>query len=387
MRAQNKRHIIVVGDGIAGLAMAVACAGLGHHLTLIEGALNEGGESLPKAHLGGVQMAANGWGALDVLGCADMVREHTLPLMAMRFLALGRGHTLLHIPLDATRQPYGAVCRRGLLAALRARLNDFDDVRVVKDIAVGVENRNNGARVSLESSGDIDGDWVFGADGMRGVCRQFIDGGVVARPLKTPRFAQRFMLPLSDVPPPLASASTSIWLGDGGHIVHYPIKDGHLNLVVVTAGDLVTAGESARGLLAQHPYLADVALPPVDAVPLPIWARCDSWMRGRVVLTGDSAHAMPPHLAQGAGQALVDAASLMSMGVRLGAGGDDLETTIPLWAAMRMRKIRHILDLANAAGRVFAPPRGLARLRNAALGIGGMHVLPPILDRLWSEDG
>ena len=372
MRAQNKRHIIVVGDGIAGLAMAVACAALGHRLTLIEG-----GDALLEAHLGGVQMAPNGWGALDVLGCIDMVREHTLPLMAMRFLALGRGHTLLHIPLDATRQPYGAVCRRGLLAALRARLNDFDDVRVVKDIAVGVENRNNGARVSLESSGDIDGDWVFGADGMRGVCRQFIDGGVVARPLKTPRFAQRFMLPLSDVPPPLAAASTSIWLGDAGHIVHYPLKDGHLNLVVVGAG------ESARGLLAQHPYLADVALPAVDAVPLPIWARCDSWMRGRVVLTGDSAHAMPPHLAQGAGQALVDAASLMSMG----AGGDDFETTIPLWAAMRMRKIRHILDLANTAGRVFAPPRGLGRLRNAALGIGGMHVLPPILDRLWSEDG
>ncbi len=382
MRAQNKRHIIVVGDGIAGLAMAVACASLGHHLTLIEGALNEGGESLPKAHLGGVQMAANGWGALEVLGCAEAVQGHTLPLMAMRFLALGRGNTLLHIPLDDAhkRQPYGAVCRRGLLAALRARLNDFDDVRVVKDIAVGVENRNNGAQVSLKDGGEIDGDWVFGADGMRGVCRQFIDGGESIKPLATPRFAWRFVLPLGDdITPVLASASTSIWLGDGGHIVHYPLKDGHLNLVVVGVDE--EAG--ARKLLAQHPYLADVALPPVDAVPLPIWARCDSWMRGRVVLTGDSAHAMPPHLAQGAGQALVDAASLMSMG----AGGDDLETTIPLWAAMRMRKIRHILDLANAAGRVFAPPRGLARLRNAALGIGGMRVLPPILDRLWAEDG
>ena len=382
MRAQNKRHIIVVGDGIAGLAMAVAVVSLGHRLTLIEGS-----ESLPKTHLGGVQMAPNGWGALAALGCAEAVKGHTLPLMAMRFLALGRGNTLLHIPLDDAhqRQPYGAVCRRGLLAALRARLNDFDDVRVVKDIAVGAGHRNNGARVSLKSGGEIDGDWVFGADGMRGVCRQFIDGGVVARPLKTPRFARRFVLPLSDVPPPLASASTSIWLGDAGHIVHYPIKDGHLNLVVVTAGDLAGVDEEAgaRKLLAQHPYLADVALPLVDAVPLPLWARCDSWMRGRVVLTGDSAHAMPPHLAQGAGQALVDAASLMSMG----AGGDDFETTIPLWAAMRMRKIRHILDLANAAGRVFSPPRGLGRLRNAALGIGGMHVLPPILDRLWSEDG
>ena len=381
MRAQNRRHIIVVGDGIAGLAMAVACAGLGHQLTLIEGTLIEGGESLPEAHLGGVQMAPNGWGALAALGCAEAVQGHTLPLMAMRFLALGRGNTLLHIPLDDAhqRQPYGAVCRRGLLAALRARLNDFDDVRVVKDIAVGAGHRNNGARVSLKSGGEIDGDWVFGADGMRGVCRQFIDGGVVARPLKTPRFARRFVLPLGDVPPPLAAASTSIWLGDAGHIVHYPLKDGHLNLVVV----VVDEEAGARKLLAQHPYLADVALPAVDAVPLPIWARCDSWMRGRVVLTGDSAHAMPPHLAQGAGQALIDAASLMSMG----AGGDDFETTIPLWAAMRMRKIRHILDLANAAGRVFAPPRGLVRLRNAALGIGGMHVLPPILDRLWSEDG
>ena len=120
MRAQNKRHMIVVGDGIAGLAMAVACAALGHRLTLI------GGDAvLPKTHLGGVQMAANGWGALDVLGCGEAVKGHTLPLMAMRFLALGRGATLLHIPLDASRQPYGAVCRRGFAGGVARTAQRF----------------------------------------------------------------------------------------------------------------------------------------------------------------------------------------------------------------------------------------------------------------------
>ena len=372
---QDRRHIIVVGDGIAGLAMAVACAGLGHRLTLIGG-----DRSVPKTHLGGVQMAPNGWGALEVLECVDAVMQHTCSLIAMRFLALGRGTTLMHIPLDVVhqRQPYGAVCRRGLLEALRARLNNFDDITMIKGLAVGIESQKNGARVHLKSGAEIDGDWVFGADGMRGVCRQFIDGGEAIKPLDTPRFAQRFVLPLDDLPPVLASASTSIWLGDIGHIVHYPLKDGHLNLVVMTADK----GGSARQLLAQHPYLADIELASVDAVPLPVWARCDSWMRGRVVLTGDSAHDMPPHLAQGAGQALVDAARLL----RLAAGGDELENVLPLWVAERMRKIRYILDLASTAGCVFSPPRGLARFRNAALGIGGMHALPPILDRLWSDD-
>jgi 2-polyprenyl-6-methoxyphenol hydroxylase-like FAD-dependent oxidoreductase len=137
--------------------------------------------------------------------------------------------------------------------------------------------------------------------------------------------------------------------------------------------------------LGQHPWLGDGGVPLDDALvtPLTEWPRCDSWLRGRVVVTGDSAHQMPPHLAQGAGQALVDAASLSQM-IASGKNGVSLQDILPVWAGQRMRQVRSVLDAASAAGRVFSPPPALAMMRDAAVGLGGMAVLPRILDRIWA---
>jgi 2-polyprenyl-6-methoxyphenol hydroxylase-like FAD-dependent oxidoreductase len=93
---------------------------------------------------------------------------------------------------------------------------------------------------------------------------------------------------------------------------------------------------------------------------------------------------MPPHLAQGAGQALADAASLNQL-IASGKSGASLKDVLPVWAGQRMRQIRSVLNAASAAGRIFSPPPPLAMMRDAAVGIGGMAVLPRILDRIWSD--
>ena len=124
------------------------------------------------------------------------------------------------------------------------------------------------------------------------------------RNLKASRYAYRFLLPLHQLPPVLSSASTSVWLGQNGHMVHYPLADGHFNLVVMTHGshDKDQRWALVKTLLQAHPWLeeTDTMLSEDKAhiVPLPSWPRCDSWIRGSVVITGDSAHQMPPHLAQ-----------------------------------------------------------------------------------------
>ena len=116
-------------------------------------------------------------------------------------------------------------------------------------------------------------------------------------------------------------------------------------------------------------------------VPLQSWPRCDSWIRGRVVITGDSAHQMPPHLAQGTGQALIDAASLGQMI----SGGMTMTDAIPVWAGQRMRRIRSVLASAEQAGKVFAPPPVLSSARDMMVGLGGMAIMPRILDKIWSD--
>ena len=388
-------QVIIIGDGAAGLSMALAMAKANKHVTLI------GANKAPADWvLGGVQMAANGWSALRELGCDAAVWEHAKRLELMRIMSLANGHSLVSIPLDEQhrRQPYASVTRHGLITSLAAAVAAAPCITHVTATAAHIESHADHAVVIDSDQRSYKADWIFGADGMMGLCRQYVDGGDKVSPNKvtprrTSRYATRFHVPLDTLPPVLASASTSVWLGRMGHMVHYPLADGHLNLVVMTHDSNDSDDEnrqtqrwaSVMSLIAVHPWLdsADQNLARENAymIPLQSWPRCDSWIRGRVVVTGDSAHQMPPHLAQGTGQALIDAASLS----RMLSDGMAMTDAIPAWAGMRMRRIRSVLASANQAGNLFALPPILLPVRDIMVGLGGMAIMPRILDKIWSD--
>jgi salicylate hydroxylase len=393
-------QVIIIGDGAAGLSMALAMAKAKKHVTLI------GANKAPADRvLGGVQMAANGWSALQELGCDAAVWEHAKRLELMRIMSLANGHSLVSIPLDEQhrRQPYASVTRHGLITSLAAVVAAAPCITHITATATHIESHADHAVVIDSDQRSYKADWIFGADGMMGLCRQYVDGGDKITPNKvtpnkvtprrTSRYATRFHVPLDTLPPVLASASTSVWLGRMGHMVHYPLADGHLNLVVMTHDSNDRDDEnrqtqrwaSVMSLIAAHPWLesADENLARENAymMPLQSWPRCDSWIRGRVVVTGDSAHQMPPHLAQGTGQALIDAASLS----RMLSGGMAMTDAIPAWAGMRMRRIRSVLASADQAGNLFALPPILSPVRDIMVGLGGMAIMPRILDKIWSD--
>jgi 2-polyprenyl-6-methoxyphenol hydroxylase-like FAD-dependent oxidoreductase len=67
------------------------------------------------------------------------------------------------------------------------------------------------------------------------------------------------------------------------------------------------------------------------------------WHRGRVVLIGDAAHTCPPTLAQGAAQALEDAAVLAELLLAHGAVDD------ALWTAFTDRRHARASEVVNAS--------------------------------------
>ena len=89
---------------------------------------------------------------------------------------------------------------------------------------------------------------------------------------------------------------------------------------------------------------------------LPLW-RCASrepssqMYRGRLVLVGDAAHAMLPHLGQGAAQSIEDAAALgvLLHGVTAGGSdktGDSLEARLKLFQEVRKDRVTAIQILS-----------------------------------------
>ena len=103
------------------------------------------------------------------------------------------------------------------------------------------------------------------------------------------------------------------------------------------------------------------------AEPLP------AYHRGRVAILGDAAHAMTPHLGQGACQAIEDAVVLASV-----AG---TQAGLAAYTAARMRRTRMVADGSYRASRLTGTTsRPAIVLRNAGIRLAG-HVAPGLMIR------
>ena len=106
--------IAVSGSGIAGLAAALAVLRNQKPLLLVAG-------STPTTMLhGGVQIAPNGWAALDQLGLGDTARAHATNLIAITVRDMRSAATLASLDLSAS--PYASLSRADLANLLKAEI-------------------------------------------------------------------------------------------------------------------------------------------------------------------------------------------------------------------------------------------------------------------------
>jgi salicylate hydroxylase len=117
--------------------------------------------------------------------------------------------------------------------------------------------------------------------------------------------------------PGLREPQVNLWIGPGGHLVHYPIRAGAaVNIVAVTSDDWQSTQWSTAAdrdeMLARFPPLLwasearDLLAAPERRQKWALYDRAPStnWGHGPVTLLGDAAHPMLPFLAQGAAMAI-----------------------------------------------------------------------------------
>ena len=312
--------VLVVGGGMAGLAGALALRANGAEVTLVERAPEFGEVGA------GLQMAPNASRVLKRWGLLEKALEIGVQPKHLVFRDAVTGEELTRQSLAGEfEERYGApyvVIHRSDLHRVLLEACQAAGVRLVNDVFVESVETVDGRGVAHTAAGvDYEADVVIGADGLKSTLRPVVAND---EPVGSAYVAYRGTVPITESTPKTDLEDVIVYLGPDCHLVQYPLRKGKLlNTVAVFKSASFERGEEQYGgvdeLEAAYkdcvPAVQDALKNLATGIRWPMYDRnpIENWIAGRMVLMGDAAHPMLQYLAQGACQALEDAAVLQDV--------------------------------------------------------------------------
>jgi salicylate hydroxylase len=183
----------------------------------------------------------------------------------------------------------------------------------------GFEQNAVGAKLAFANGRTVDADIVVAADGIQSSLQKYVVEP--SMPEYSGSRAYRGLI-ASEKLPGWRKEAHQVWMGDGKHFMVFPVRSGRLlNYVgfVPTQNETIESW-SAIGdrdeLAASFDGWDTRVVGLLEEVESCFWwglydrKPLASWTKGRLVLLGDAAHAMLPHVGQGANQAIEDGVAL-----------------------------------------------------------------------------
>ncbi|TDC86951.1 FAD-dependent oxidoreductase [Actinomadura sp. 7K507] len=366
----------VVGGGIAGLASALMLARAGWRTTVLE---RQSGSAEVGA---GVALPRNGEAALRALGFDDgRIAEIGYETLVTGFRDT-RGRRILRIPDDRADVRWGmtawGVQRRRLHAALRLAAVEAGVKPVLESQVTDVDpGTPGGSRATVtwrsgETEHGAETDLVVGADGMWSAVREAVFPGV--RPRYSGSTSWRAIVP-DDA---LDGRLVEFW-GPGAEFGAMRVSDSEVYWYgyfrspegTVFADEHAAARARFSGWAPGIVNLIEATDPERlmrhDVYHLP--GGLPDYVRGRVVMVGDAAHAALPTMGQGAATALEDGVCVGRLIGAPAALGHDLGRAMAEFDAIRRPRCRAIARRAEHIARFGADLGGGWRqvVRNSVL--------------------
>ena len=386
MSRRTALDAVVAGGGVVGAACALALAGEGLEVALVEAAPAPRWTPTPP-DLRVFAFAADNAGLFAGLGVwQDIVSARAQPYRRMRVWDAAGGGELAFDADAYGRRELGWIVENALLqdrlwAALpRAGVRLHCPARVE-----ALEQDEAGVRLRLDDGGWLQARIAVAADGARSTLRELAGIATTSRD-----YGQRGVV--GYVAGERAHEDTA-WQRflPGGPLAVLPFADGSCSIVwslpadeaarVLALDDAEFGHELARAFDRRLGAMTPVS--PRAAFPLRRQLASDC-MRGRVLVLGDAAHVVHPLAGQGVNLGLRDVAALAKVvgGARRSGGDWASPARLRRWARTRRSEATVAAHAFEAIHDAYTSDNvAAALLRGPLLGLAGR--LPPVAHGLW----
>jgi 2-polyprenyl-6-methoxyphenol hydroxylase-like FAD-dependent oxidoreductase len=359
------KRAVIVGSGIAGLAMAIRLGQDGWSVLMLEraSARRSGGYML--------NLFGSGYDAAERLGLIPVLSGKALGLFTS-VLVRADGRPKLTMPAAFAEASLGArtmaVFRKDLETALYEAARQHAEFRFGSTVAA-VDQDADQVRVTLIDGTTEVADLLVGADGVHSSTRAMVFGPDYQ--IDMPYVVAAFPLghPVDDVPE--STATTFIGRGRTAGVINlgperssaffaYRCEDPAHELERDPADALRTLfGDLAAGVPAAIRHLQkDPAGAYFDSVSTVVMPK---WSNGRVALVGDAAWCVTLFAGHGASLALAGADQL---GAALQRHGDDITAALDQWEAGLRPEVAKRQGMARHGANFYVPPSQLHVRRN-----------------------
>jgi salicylate hydroxylase len=224
---------------------------------------------------------------------------------------------------------------------------------------------------------EVECDVLLAADGIKSVARYSMlkDLDITANIIDSDQAAYRIMLHRSQLendPELLAlieAEGVTRWIGERRHIIAYPVSNKTIYNLSTTQPDVnfaaapsetYTTKGSKTAMLEVFGDFCPKVLRMLEMVPegevcewkLRIHEPLPTWIHGSLALVGDACHPTLPHMAQGAAQAIEDAAVIGAVLAQLPDGSpESINKALKVYEKIRKERAEMLVELAAASAR------------------------------------
>ncbi len=338
-------RILVIGAGVSGISVARGLLRDGHDVMVFD----QRGDT--RAGGGAVTIWSNGAAVLRQLG-VDMAGAGQLLACVRVRTSGGRRLATLDVTamVDRLGAPVRMVPRRRLLERL---LDGFPIDRIRCNArAVGVVATPDGAEVEFEDGAVARGDMVIGADGLHSILRDVV-GAPAAEPTGWCSWQG-----LAAIPELADSRVAMIAIGAGGNVGVWPAGGWEVQwwFDLPWSPDFVRPRcplDVLRSTFAGWSSTVDLVLgrltdEDLAGSPYPHFRHpvAGALPAGPLTLLGDAAHTMPPTLAQGTNQALLDTMVLCKALSEVRGGAPEISRALRRYEKSRRRRVAAVSRVA-----------------------------------------